>query len=57
MPESLEDATAQLASTKAAHDWFGDEFLQVYLRFKRAEARAVADLAEEKIAARYADAY
>ncbi len=57
LPQSLDDALARLASTEAASAWFGEEFLRVYLQFKRAEARAVVDLAEDAIVARYAEVY
>ena len=57
LPQSLDDALARLASTEAASAWFGDEFLRVYLQFKKAEARAVVDLAEDAIVARYAEVY
>jgi glutamine synthetase len=57
LPQSLEAALAHLASTDAARAWFGGEFLDVYLQFKKAEMRAVADLAEEALVARYAAVY
>jgi glutamine synthetase len=57
LPQSLEDALAQLSSSEAATAWFGDEYFRVYLQFKPAECRAVGNLSEEAIIAQYADAY
>jgi glutamine synthetase len=57
LPQSLDEALDQLAHSEAARAWFGSKFFDVYLQFKRAEARAVADLGDEAICARYAEAY
>jgi glutamine synthetase len=57
LPQSLGEALGRLAESEAARAWFGDQFLEVYLQFKRAEARALADLADEAICARYGEAY
>jgi glutamine synthetase len=57
LPQSLDEALDHLAHSEAARAWFGSAFLDVYLQFKRAEARAVADLGDEAICARYAEAY
>ena len=57
LPQSLGEALACLAESEAARAWFGGEFLDIYLQFKRAEARAVADLGDEAICARYQEAY
>jgi glutamine synthetase len=57
LPQSLGEALGRLAESEAARAWFGGEFLDVYLQFKRAEARAVADLGDEAICARYEEAY
>ena len=54
LPTRLEDALALLEATEEARGWFGGEFLDVYLQFKRAEARAVAGLPEQEVIARYA---
>jgi glutamine synthetase len=57
LPQSLDEALAQLEASAAARDWFGDTFLHAYLMFKRAELRAVAGLTEAEICARYAEVY
>jgi glutamine synthetase len=57
LPQSLDEALAQLAASDAAAAWFGQEFLAVYLQFKRAEMREVAELGEDAVVARYADMY
>jgi glutamine synthetase len=57
LPRSLDEALSQLASSDTARAWFGGDFLDVYLQFKRAEIRALVDLDEEAIVARYADVY
>jgi len=57
LPRSLEAALGLLADSSAAVEWFGPEFLQVYLRFKRAELRAVDGLSPAAICARYAEVY
>ena len=57
LPQSLGEALARLAENEAARAWFGDEFLDVYLQFKRAEAHAVADLGDQQICAAYQEAY
>jgi len=57
LPRSLGDALDLLEASDAARDWFGDEFFAVYLRFKRAELRAVEGLSPAEICARYAEIY
>ncbi len=57
LPRTLTDALAALSTTKAAQEWFGELFLDVYLRFKRAEQRALGGLGTEAIFARYAEVY
>jgi glutamine synthetase len=57
LPRSLEEALDLLAGSSAAVEWFGPEFLQVYLRFKRAELRVVDGLSPAAICARYAEIY
>jgi len=57
LPRSLGEALDRLAADGAAHDWFGEPFLDVYLRFKRAELRAVEGLDPGQICARYAAVY
>ena len=57
LPQRLEDSLDLLAATPEAAGWFGKEFLDVYLSFKRAEARVVAGLPEEEVIRRYVAAY
>jgi glutamine synthetase len=57
LPRSLGEALDGLAASKAARDWFGDTFFDVYLRFKRAELRVVDGLSEAATCARYAEIY
>ncbi len=57
LPRSLGEALDLLAESSAAVEWFGPQFLQVYLRFKRAELRAVDGLSEAATCARYAEIY
>jgi glutamine synthetase len=57
LPRSLDEALDHLARTDAAQNWFGELFFDVYLRFKRAERRAVESLSAAEICARYAEIY
>jgi glutamine synthetase len=57
LPRSLGEALDGLAASKAARDWFGDTFFDVYLRFKRAELQVVDGLSEAATCARYAEIY
>jgi glutamine synthetase len=57
LPRSLDQALDGLAASAAAREWFGNTFLDAYLRFKRAELRAVAGLSEAATCARYAEIY
>jgi glutamine synthetase len=57
LPRSLDEALANLSQTREAAAWFGPLFLDVYLRFKRSEIRALEGLDPAAICARYAEAY
>jgi glutamine synthetase len=57
LPGSLGESLALLAASKTAREWFGDEFFDAYLRFKRAELRAVEGLSPAEICAKYAEIY
>ena len=57
LPRSLAEALDTLAASTEARQWFGDTFLDAYLRFKRAELRVVGGLTEAEICARYAEVY
>jgi glutamine synthetase len=57
LPASLEAALDTLERTPVAGDWFGAEFLAVYLLFKRSEISAVAGLSEAEVCSRYVDVY
>jgi glutamine synthetase len=57
LPCSLEEALGRLAASTAAREWFGGEFFDAYLQFKRAELRALDGLSPAEICARYAEVY
>jgi glutamine synthetase len=57
LPASLPEALDRLEGCAAAAGWFGEPFLELYLRFKRAELKALAGLDEAAICARYAEIY
>ena len=57
LPRLLDESLALLADSATAREWFGDEFFDVYLRFKRAELRAVEGLTPAQICAKYAEIY
>jgi glutamine synthetase len=57
LPRSLDESLSLLAASASARGWFGDEFLDAYLRFKRAELRAVEGLSPQQICAKYAEIY
>jgi glutamine synthetase len=57
LPTSLEDAIARFVIDPAISRWFGPVFHDVYVRFKRAEVKALAGLDEAEICRRYADIY
>jgi glutamine synthetase len=57
LPGSLETALGLLEESVTVAEWFGPLFREVYLRFKRAEARALSGLSEAAICARYAAIY
>ena len=57
LPRSLGESLALLAQSKAAREWFGEEFFECYVRFKRAELRAVEGLNPADICAKYGEIY
>jgi glutamine synthetase len=57
LPRSLAEALGMLEASAEAREWFGSQFLNVYLRFKRAELSAVEGLSEAELCARYAEIY
>ena len=57
LPGSLAEALAGLEASAEAREWFGDTFFNAYLRFKRAELKAVEGLTEAETCARYAEVY
>ena len=57
LPRSLDKSLELLAGSSAAREWFGDEFFDCYLRFKRAELRAVEGLSPADLCAKYAEIY
>jgi glutamine synthetase len=54
LPRTLAEALDNLRDTPAAGKWFGQEFLDLFLNFKREEAQAVAGLDPQAICDRYA---
>ena len=57
LPATLGEALNMLENTPAAEDWFGPEFLKVYLGFKRDEIRLMDGLEPQEICDRYAAVY
>jgi len=57
LPRSLAESLNLLAASETARNWFGDEFFEVYLRFKRAEMQAVEGMTPAEICAKYAEVY
>jgi glutamine synthetase len=57
LPASLDEALGLLASSAEAREWFGEEFLNIYLMFKRSEIRSLEALDEQEICRRYAEVY
>jgi glutamine synthetase len=57
LPASLAESLSLLAASEAAHQWFGDELFECYLRFKRSEMQAVEGMTPAQICARYAEIY
>ena len=57
LPSSLGESLELLAASHTAREWFGDEFFDVYVRFKRAELKVVEGLSPAEICARYAEIY
>jgi len=57
LPASLDAALDAFATSPAAAGWFGPVLYDAYLRFKRAELRALAGLDEAAICDRYAAIY
>lgn len=54
LPRTLGEALNNLRNTQAAQDWFGSEFLDVYLTLKREEEQVLAGLDPQTICNRYA---
>ena len=57
LPTSLGGALDQFEESVAVAEWLGPLFREAYLRFKRAELKALADMDEAAICARYAAIY
>ncbi len=57
LPASLAEAMDRFEASPEAAAWFGPEFHAVYVRFKRAELKALAGLDEAAICDRYAAIY
>jgi len=54
LPRTLAEALDHLRATPAASEWFGPQFLDLYLNFKREEEQATAGLNPQTICDRYA---
>jgi glutamine synthetase len=54
LPQTLAEALNNLCETPAARDWFGPEFLDLYLAFKRNEEQTASGLNRQTICDRYA---
>jgi glutamine synthetase len=54
LPRTLAEALDNLCATPAAREWFGPQFLDLYVNFKRQEEQAVAGLDPQTICDRYA---
>ena len=57
LPRSLAESLELLAASETARGWFGDEFLECYLRFKRSEMQVVEGMTPAEICAKYAEIY
>lgn len=57
LPTSLAEALEQFAESVAVAEWFAPLFRETYLRFKRAELKALDGMDEAAICARYAAIY
>ena len=54
LPRTLAEALDNLRGTPDARKWFGSEFLDLYLNFKREEEQTVGGLDPQIICDRYA---
>ena len=54
LPHTLAEALDNLRDTPAARKWFGSEFLDLFVTFKREEEQAVAELDAQTVCDRYA---
>jgi glutamine synthetase len=54
LPHTLAEALDNLRDTPDARKWFGSEFLDLFLNFKREEEQTVAGLDPQTICDRYA---
>jgi glutamine synthetase len=57
LPASLGEALDGLEESEEAREWFGETFFEAYIRFKRAELKAIDGLTEAQTCARYAEVY
>jgi glutamine synthetase len=57
LPHSLGAALDELAATPEAKDWFGEQFLDAYLMFKRSEIESLVGVDDAAVCARYAEVY
>jgi glutamine synthetase len=57
LPQSLPEALERLNSSCAARDWFGDDFIDVYIAHKRGEMEVLSGLDWTEKCALYKDVY
>jgi glutamine synthetase len=57
LPRSLSESLNLLAASETAREWFGDEFFEAYLRFKRSELKVLEGLSPAEICERYVEVY
>lgn len=57
LPIDLATALSLLEANEAVTEWFGSEFLEAYVLFKRAEIAGLRELDEGEICRRYAEVY
>ena len=57
LPGCLCEALNCLAESEEAYRWFGEDFLKLYLQFKRSEIKALEGLDPAEICQRYTAVY
>jgi len=57
LPQTLDEALGKLGGSKAVRQWFGDEFVDLYLAHKRGEMAQLAGLGWPEKCSRYKEVY